>query len=163
MAPRAGTASGARGPGSTGQGGLDGGGHEPAVVARELAKSYGNRAAVRGIDFEVPAGICFGFLGPNGAGKTTTMKMIYGLARVGEGELRVLGMDARRERRDIKSRIGVVAQETNLDGDLTVRENLTQQARYFGIDIHESAPRVNELLEFALLADRGEDSLQELS
>ena len=90
----------------------------PAVLARELAKSYGERVAVGGIDFQVPAGICFGFLGPNGAGKTTTMKMIYGLATVGDGELRVLGMDARTERRQIKARIGVVPQETNLDGDL---------------------------------------------
>jgi lipooligosaccharide transport system ATP-binding protein len=136
---------------------------DSAVIARELSKSYGNRAAVRGIDFEVPAGICFGFLGPNGAGKTTTMKMIYGLAQVGDGELRVLGLDARRERREIKSRIGVVAQETNLDGDLTVRENLTQQARYFGIDTHDSEPRVDDLLEFGLLADRGDDRVQELS
>ena len=135
----------------------------PAVVARELAKSYGSRVAVDGIDFEVPAGICFGFLGPNGAGKTTTMKMIYGLARVGDGELFVMGMDARRKRREIKSRIGVVSQETNLDGDLTVRENLTQQASYFGIDAHAAAPRVDQLLEFSLLAERGNDRVQSLS
>src|SRR3954471_19506380 len=91
----------------------------PAVIARELTKNYGERVAVAGIDFEVESGICFGFLGPNGAGKTTTMKMIYGLATVDDGELRVLGMDAIRERREIKRRIGVVPQETNLDGDLT--------------------------------------------
>jgi lipooligosaccharide transport system ATP-binding protein len=135
----------------------------PAVLARGLAKSYGRRVAVDGIDFEVPAGICFGFLGPNGAGKTTTMKMIYGLARVGEGELRVLGMDARRERRQIKARIGVVAQETNLDGDLTVRENLVQQATYFGIGAHTAGPRVDELLAFSLLSERGDDRLHALS
>jgi len=133
------------------------------VLARELAKSYGKRVAVDGIDFEVPVGICFGFLGPNGAGKTTTMKMIYGLARVGGGELRVLGMDARRKRREIKSRLGVVSQETNLDGDLTVRENLLQQASYFGTDTHAAAPRVDELLDFALLTDRGGDRVQALS
>jgi lipooligosaccharide transport system ATP-binding protein len=135
----------------------------PAVFARRLTKSYDGRVAVDGIDFEVPAGICFGFLGPNGAGKTTTMKMIYGLAHVGGGELRVLGMDARRERREIKSRIGVVSQETNLDGDLTVRENLIQQASYFGIDASAAAPRVDELLDFSLLADRGGDRVQALS
>ncbi|HKH22270.1 MAG TPA: ATP-binding cassette domain-containing protein, partial [Solirubrobacterales bacterium] len=89
-----------------------------AVVASGLMKSYGERLAVDGIDFEVEPGVCFGFLGPNGAGKTTTMKMIYGLATVDGGELTVLGLDAARERREIKSRIGVVPQETNLDGDL---------------------------------------------
>jgi len=135
----------------------------PAVLARELAKSYDGRVAVAGIDFEVPPGICFGFLGPNGAGKTTTMKMIYGLATVGEGELRVLGMDARRERRQIKSRIGVVPQETNLDGDLTVRENLVQQANYFGVGPDQAGPRADELLEFALIRDRANERIHALS
>jgi len=72
----------------------------PAVLARGLRKAYNGRVAVDGIDFEVEPGICFGFLGPNGAGKTTTMKMIYGLAEIEAGELRVLGLDARRQRRE---------------------------------------------------------------
>jgi lipooligosaccharide transport system ATP-binding protein len=135
----------------------------PAVSARALSKSYGERVAVDGIDFEVEPGICFGFLGPNGAGKTTTMKMIYGLATVDGGELLVLGLEARRERREIKSRLGVVPQETNLDGDLTVRENLLQQARYFGIDHARARERTEELLEFALLADRAEERIHGLS
>ena len=111
-----------------------------AVSARGLTKSYGERVAVDGINFEVEPGICFGFLGPNGAGKTTTMKTIYGLATVDGGELTVLGMDATRQRRKIKSRIGVVPQETNLDGDLTVRENLLQQARYLTSRCSASGP-----------------------
>jgi lipooligosaccharide transport system ATP-binding protein len=126
----------------------------PAVVARGLHKAYGERVAVNGIDFEVEPGICFGFLGPNGAGKTTTMKMIYGLASVDGGELRVLGLDAERERREIKARLGVVPQETNLDGELTVRENLVFQAGYFGRSGAEVSDRVDELLEFARLSDR---------
>jgi lipooligosaccharide transport system ATP-binding protein len=134
-----------------------------AVSGRGLTKSYGERVAVNGIDFEVEPGICFGFLGPNGAGKTTTMKMIYGLATVDGGELLVLGLDARRARRAIKSRIGVVPQETNLDGDLTVRENLLQQARYFGIDAGKARERAGELLEFALLADRADERIHGLS
>ena len=134
-----------------------------AVRAHELTKSFGERVAVDGIDFEVEPGICFGFLGPNGAGKTTTMKLIYGLADVDGGRLEVLGMDALRERREIKSRIGVVPQETNLDGDLTVRENLLQQARYFRIDEEKAAARADELLEFALLSDRSEDRIHALS
>jgi lipooligosaccharide transport system ATP-binding protein len=134
-----------------------------AVSARGLTKSYGERVAVDGIDFEVEPGICFGFLGPNGAGKTTTMKMVYGLATVDGGELLVLGLDARRARRAIKSRIGVVPQETNLDGDLTVRENLLQQARYFGIDAGKARERAGELLEFALLADRVDERIHGLS
>jgi lipooligosaccharide transport system ATP-binding protein len=136
---------------------------QPAVRAWALRKSYGERVAVAGIDFEVEPGICFGFLGPNGAGKTTTMKMIYGLATVDGGELEVLGMDATRERREVKARLGVVPQETNLDGDLTVRENLIQQARYFGIESERAAERAEELLDFALLADRGDERIHGLS
>jgi lipooligosaccharide transport system ATP-binding protein len=130
---------------------------EPAVLARGLRKSYGERVAVDGIEFEVEPGICFGFLGPNGAGKTTTMKTIYGLAAVDGGELRVLGMDSRSERRAIKARLGVVPQETNLDGELTVRENLYFQAGYFGLRRSDVASRVDELLEFSLLADRADE------
>jgi lipooligosaccharide transport system ATP-binding protein len=134
-----------------------------AVSAHGLTKTYGDRVAVDGIDFEVAPGICFGFLGPNGAGKTTTMKTIYGLATVDGGELQVLGMDANRERREIKSRIGVVPQETNLDGDLTVRENLLQQARYFGIDAAKANERADELLDFSLLTERAGDRIHALS
>ncbi len=135
----------------------------PAVTAHGLTKSYGDRIAVSGIDFEVESGICFGFLGPNGAGKTTTMKTIYGLATVDDGELRVLGMDANHQRRQIKSRIGVVPQETNLDGELTVRENLLQQARYFGIDSEKASERADELLAFSLLGDRAGERIHSLS
>jgi lipooligosaccharide transport system ATP-binding protein len=134
-----------------------------AVSARALTKSYGERVAVDGIDFEVDSGICFGFLGPNGAGKTTTMKMVYGLATVDGGELTVLGMDATRKRREIKSRIGVVPQETNLDGDLTVRENLLQQARYFGIDTARAKQRAAELIDFSLLSERADERIHGLS
>jgi lipooligosaccharide transport system ATP-binding protein len=131
-----------------------------AVEAHKLAKSYGNIVAVDGVDFAVRERECFGFLGPNGAGKTTTMKMIYGLARVDDGELRVLGLDARRQRRQVKARIGVVPQEANLDWDLTVRENLIQQASYYGAQLDG---RLDELLDLALLAQRAESKPRELS
>ena len=135
----------------------------PAVRATAVRKSYGDRVAVDSIAFEVPQGICFGFLGPNGAGKTTTMKMIYGLATIGGGDLRVLGMDGVRERRRIKARLGVVPQETNLDGELTVRENLTVHARYFGLDPAQAERRIDELLGFTMLRERAGDSIWTLS
>jgi lipooligosaccharide transport system ATP-binding protein len=146
----------------------------PAVSARGLRKSYGSIVAVDGIDFDVAAGDCFGFLGPNGAGKTTTMKMIYGLAAVDEGELTVLGFDARMRRREVKARIGVVPQEQNLDRELTVRENLIVQALYHGMPASrpragrgrrraEADGRIDDLLEMALLASRADDRPQELS
>jgi lipooligosaccharide transport system ATP-binding protein len=135
----------------------------PAVIAAGLRKSYGERVAVDGIDFAVEPGICFGFLGPNGAGKTTTMKMIYGLASIGGGDLAVLSMDAATERRAIKQRLGVVPQETNLDGELTVRENLLTHAVYFGIDAEVAAERAEELLSFSLLDERANERVWALS
>jgi lipooligosaccharide transport system ATP-binding protein len=136
---------------------------EPAVAGRDLRKSYDGRVAVDGIEFTVPAGTCFGFLGPNGAGKTTTMKMIYGLATVGGGELRVLGMDAATQRREVKAHLGVVPQETNLDGEFTVLDNLLVQASYFGISRAESEPRARRLLEFTQLAERADERIETLS
>jgi lipooligosaccharide transport system ATP-binding protein len=131
-----------------------------AVVARRLHKRYGPIVAVDGIDFEVRVGECFGFLGPNGAGKTTTMKTIYGMAEVDDGELTVLGFDVRRQRREVKARIGVVPQEQNLDRELTVREQLEVQALYFGLP---PDGRIDELLEFALLRERAGGRPAELS
>src|SRR5439155_15468815 len=128
--------------------------------ARGLVKRYGKIVAVNGIDFDVPAGVCFGFLGPNGAGKTTTMKMIYGLAQVDAGELSVLGLDVQRNRRDVKARIGVVPQEQNLDRELSVRENLVIQALYHGVP---ADGRIDELLEFTLLSTRADGKPNELS
>jgi lipooligosaccharide transport system ATP-binding protein len=131
-----------------------------AVVASGLTKRYGDLVAVDGVDFQVRVGECFGFLGPNGAGKTTTMKMIYGLASVDDGELSVLGLDVRRQRREVKARLGVVPQEQNLDRELTVREQLEVQTLYFGLP---SDGRIDELLDFALLRDRAEGRPGELS
>ena len=138
-------------------------GAEAAIVGRDLHKSYDGRVAVDGVDFEVPAGTCFGFLGPNGAGKTTTMKMIYGLATVGSGELRVLGMDVASHRREVKAQLGVVPQETNLDGEFSVLDNLLVQAAYFGIDRELAAERARRLLEFTELAARADEKIENLS
>jgi lipooligosaccharide transport system ATP-binding protein len=131
-----------------------------AVEARGLRKRYGGLVAVDGVDFTVRAGECFGFLGPNGAGKTTTMKAIYGLAQVDGGQLTVLGLDARTERRELNARLGVVPQEENLDRELTVRENLEVHAGYFGVSLDG---RIDELLRMALLDTRADDRPRELS
>jgi lipooligosaccharide transport system ATP-binding protein len=136
---------------------------EPAIVARGLRKSFDGRVAVDGIDFAVQPGTCFGFLGPNGAGKTTTMKMIYGLSTVGDGELRVLGLDVAKDPRGVKEHLGVVPQETNLDGEFPVLDNLLVQASYFGLQRSEAQPRAERLLEFTQLAERAEDSIESLS
>jgi lipooligosaccharide transport system ATP-binding protein len=136
---------------------------ESTLVARGLKKNYANFEAVKGVDFEVYRGECFGFLGPNGAGKTTTMKMIYGAAVPTGGELRVAGLDVRRHEREVKRRIGVVPQENNLDEDLKVKENLLVYGRYFDLPRKLVRQRAEELLEFVQLSERAGAKVEHLS
>ena len=105
------------------------------------------------------SGECFGFLGPNGAGKTTTMRMLSCLAPAGpRGACEVLGLDPDREPRRLKRMLGVVAQDTTLDLELTVRENLLVYARYFDDPAGRGARRrADELLGLMALDDRADD------
>ncbi len=110
-----------------------------AASARDLVKRYGARTAVDHVSFDIAPGQCFGLLGPNGAGKSTTMRMMCCLTSRDAGELRVLGRDPDRAPRALKQRLGVVAQDINLDLELTVRENLLVYARYFALSRPEAA------------------------
>ena len=132
-------------------------------MAQGLRKSYGEFQAVRGIDFEVYRGECFGFLGPNGAGKTTTMKMIYGASVPTAGGLTVAGIDVKNDERRVKRRIGVVPQENNLDDDLKVKENLLVYGRYFDLPKKTVLRRAEELLEFVQLTEKAESKVEQLS
>lgn len=91
---------------------------------RGLRKSYGDFEAIKGIDFEVRPGEVFGLLGPNGAGKTTSVEILEGLRPRSDGEVKVLGLDPDRRKRDLKDRIGACLQATNLPDKITVREAL---------------------------------------
>ena len=136
---------------------------ESTLVARGLKKDYGGFEAVKGVDFEVFGGECFGFLGPNGAGKTTTMKMIYGAVIPTGGELAVAGLDVYRNEREIKRRIGVVPQENNLDDELEVRENLLIYGRYYDLPKKTVLRRTDELLDFVQLSDKVNARVEQLS
>lgn len=133
------------------------------VEARGLAKSYGSFRAVDGISFDVREGECFGMLGPNGAGKSTTIKMISCTSPVTEGELRVAGYDVRTRARTVKSLLGIVPQEDNLDEDLPVRQNLEVYARYFGIPAKEAAAGIDESLALFQLEEKANANVNDLS
>lgn len=135
----------------------------PVVVARNLTKIYGKQTAVNGIDFAVKHGETFGLLGPNGAGKSTTMRMIACRTPLTSGELSVEGLDVRTQGRKIRSLIGVVPQENNLDPDLNVWRNLIVYASYYRIPKKEAAARAEELLSFIGMSDRGEARIDHLS
>jgi lipooligosaccharide transport system ATP-binding protein len=136
---------------------------QAAVEAAQLTKHYGDTVAVDGISFEVRAGECFGLLGPNGAGKTTTIRMITCSSPITSGQLVVSGHDVSREPRQVKSRIGVVPQDENLDPDLPTRQNLEVYARYFGLPRDVIKERVSEQLAFFELEGKAKDPVNTLS
>jgi lipooligosaccharide transport system ATP-binding protein len=133
------------------------------LSASDLTKRFGSFTAVDGISFEVPKGECFGFLGPNGAGKTTTMRMITNHIPVTQGSLTVLGKEIMTNARQVKSRIGVVPQENNLDTDLRVLENLLVYARYHAIPRKAARERARELLDFFQLGEHADSPIMQLS
>jgi lipooligosaccharide transport system ATP-binding protein len=135
----------------------------PVIRAENIVKKYGDFVAVDGISFEVQRGESFGLLGPNGAGKSTTMKMIAAVSTRTSGNLEVLGMDPNTDGPAIRSQLGVVPQEDNLDEELRVRENLITYGRFFGMSHAAVAKRADELLEFAQLTDRAKSKVEPLS
>ncbi len=135
----------------------------PVIHAENLKKTFGDTVAVDGITFSVTRGEVFGFLGPNGAGKTTTMKMIECVSPRSEGSLSVFDLDPDQRPAEIKGRIGVVPQETNLDPDFTCEGNLLTYARYFDIPQDEAKKRVDELLLFVQLTEKRDVAIEKLS
>ncbi|GAA3961465.1 ABC transporter [Amorphoplanes auranticolor] len=133
------------------------------IHARGLVKRFEGFTAVDGIDVDVQRGEAFGFLGPNGAGKSSTMRMIGCVSPPTDGVLRILDMDPRRDGPAIRARLGVCPQLDNLDLELTVRENLTTYARFFGIPRKVARARADELLDFVQLTERADSKVEPLS
>ncbi|HET8629563.1 MAG TPA: ABC transporter ATP-binding protein [Thermomicrobiales bacterium] len=104
---------------------------QPAVVIEQLAKAYGSTQAVDGLSFTVRPGEVFALLGPNGAGKTTTLEILEGYRAPDRGSVRVLGLDPRRDARQLKLRIGVMLQQDGLHPGLTARGILALYANFY--------------------------------
>jgi len=133
------------------------------ITANKLIKDYNSLRALNSIDFEIREGECFGFLGPNGAGKTTAMSIIYCFMPPTSGEVKVFDMDVLKQPSEIKSRLGVMPQDNNLDPDLTVLENLILYARYYNIMKKDSLPQAWKLLDFVELREKAAVNIQKLS
>jgi lipooligosaccharide transport system ATP-binding protein len=133
------------------------------IQATGLTKRFGEFTAVDGIDFSVEQGESFGFLGPNGAGKTSTMRMIGAVSPITEGTLSVLGLDPMQQGPQLRSRLGVVPQEDNLDQELTVYDNLMMYGRYFDLSRAVIRERIDELLEFVQLSEKRNSKVDALS
>jgi lipooligosaccharide transport system ATP-binding protein len=133
------------------------------LQATSLVKRFGEAEAVKGISFTITQGESFGFLGPNGAGKTSTMRMISAVSHPTSGDLLILGKDPRTDGPAIRARLGVVPQEDTLELDLSVRANLEMFGRYFDLPRAVTRERATELLEFAQLSERADDTVDALS
>jgi ABC-2 type transport system ATP-binding protein len=131
---------------------------DTAVSVRGLRKAYGTHEVVKGIDFEVGLGECFGFLGTNGAGKTTTIEILEGYRPRDGGEISVLGLDPAKPTRAWRERIGLVLQEVELDPNLTVRETIAQFAAFYA-----KPPPDDETIELVGLREKRGDRVGRLS
>jgi ABC-2 type transport system ATP-binding protein len=129
-----------------------------AIVVSELTKSYRTVQALRGVSFDVAEGEVFGLLGPNGAGKTTTVEILEGYRRRDGGSATVLGLDPGTAPRELRERVGVVLQQSELSPLLTVRETHRMFAGYF------ANPRdVDEVIELVGLAEKRDARIKSLS
>jgi ABC-2 type transport system ATP-binding protein len=125
-----------------------------AVSVNGLVKRYDEVEAVRGIDFTVSSGEIFGFLGPNGAGKSTTINMLCTLVRPSGGSALVAGHDVVGERDEVRRNIGLVFQDTTLDGYLTAEQNLRLHAELYGVAREVVRERLRQVMEMVGLWER---------
>jgi len=130
---------------------------ESAIKVSNLTKYYGKLLAVDQINFEVKCKELFGLLGPNGAGKTTTIRMICGMLRPTGGTVVVAGFDVSQKPEEVKRRIGLVPDISNLFGELSARVNLEFMGKLYGLDKKTRRERIDQVLELFRLKDRQND------
>ena len=134
-----------------------------AISVRNLRKIYGNKAAVDGLNLEVPRGSFFGFLGPNGAGKSTTIRMLTGLIPPNSGEIELLGLRMPEHEIEVKKRIGLVPDESLLFDRLTGAEFLEFVGRMYGLARPVARERARALMALFELDDNRKKLIAEYS
>ncbi|MCT7950596.1 ABC transporter ATP-binding protein [Ancylothrix sp. C2] len=134
-----------------------------AVNLENVQKTYNNRPVVNNLSFTIKQGEMFGLLGPNGAGKSTTIRMITTLTKPTGGRIEVIGYDVTKQPNFVKQTIGVVLQQTSVDGDLSVWENMELHGRLHHIPNPSRQQLINQWLEYVELKDRSKDLVKTLS
>jgi len=134
-----------------------------AIETEGLGRDYGDVRALDALDLEVPRGAVVGLLGPNGAGKTTAMLLLATLLSPTRGGARVFGHDVVRERAAVRRRLGLLFQETSVDGLLTPEENLLFAARLGGLGGRLARAAVADTIERIGLGSRARRPARELS
>lgn len=135
----------------------------PALAIRQLAKTFGDRTVVQGIDLDVPAGSFYGLVGPNGAGKTTTLSMITGLLRPSHGQVWVQGVDVWADPVRAKAMMGVLPDGLRLFERLSGNELLSYLGRLRGMPVEVVAQRSRELLDVLDLTSAGDKLVADYS
>ena len=131
---------------------------ETAIEVRDLKKSYGDLEALRGINFTINRGEIFALLGPNGAGKTTIMEILEGYIQRTSGHVSVLGYDPDSSPEDLRSRVGIVLQETGVDLYLKVGEIIKQFSGFY-----QNPKPINEILDVTGLREQSDIRIRRLS
>jgi ABC-2 type transport system ATP-binding protein len=135
----------------------------PAIEAEGLGRDYGDVRALGALSLAVPRGALVGLLGPNGAGKTTAMLLLATLLAPTRGSARIFGLDTRQRRAAVRRRLGLVFQETSVDGLLTVEENLRFAARLAGLGGDAARAAVARAIADAGLGERRSQLARQLS
>ena len=133
---------------------------ENAIEVNDLTKHFGTLKAVDHVKFEVQSNEIFGLLGPNGAGKTTTIRMICGMLQPTSGTAIVAGHNVRHEPQEVKRRIGLVPDVSNLFGELSARVNLDFMGKLYGLDRKTRGRRIDEVLDLFQLKTRQHDRIR---
>ena len=131
------------------------------IQVHGLVKSFGSKAALRGVDLDVAEGESLTLVGPNGAGKTTFIRILATLTRPSKGSVRVAGCDLSRHGPEIRRHIGLVSHQTFLYDDLSAEENLRFYGRMY--DVPELEPSIRSLLHRVGLEHRGLDLVRTFS
>lgn len=135
----------------------------PALAVEGLSYAYGQKSALSEIGFSVAQGDCTILLGPNGAGKTTLFSLITHLFDSREGSVQINGLDVRRQSCEALARLGVVFQQTTLDMDLSVLQNLNYHASLHGMSRSQAASRIQEELERQGMFERRLEKVRQLN
>ena len=136
---------------------------DPAIEVGGLDFSYGDRRALRDVEFTIARGEIFGFLGPNGGGKSTLFRLLSTLVPIQSGSARILNCDLRGETQALRRKIGVVFQSPSLDGKLTVSENLAIHGNLYGMRGARLKERAQAMLARLEVSDRAGDLAETLS
>ncbi|MGF1495555.1 MAG: ABC transporter ATP-binding protein [Elainellaceae cyanobacterium] len=135
----------------------------PAVCLQDVHKVYSNVPVVNDVSLNIQPGEIFGLLGPNGAGKSTTIRMVTTLTRPTQGNIIVAGYDVQKQPAGVKRNIGVVLQQTSVDTDLTVWENMEFHGRMHHLPNPQRQHEIERWLDYVELTDRRDDLVKTLS